>query len=320
MKKVKQYELLEEGCLKLTLSSKKEFDSYMLEVMSRYAQALPCRMKQRSSVTFFYDSGEKLSLPVLLRLVEFDERDAHTFLCQLFEAIVRSSEELPLFAPLDCVFYELDSELFSFVILPIHEHCYENDWGQFLREIVARMQLPKEALYGCLCDLCTIPSLSPQQIVKALRQWQKEHGIIERWRLTWRRWRGRKERRKENDQRLWEERRRMRFVQRANQMEDVPVNDIPTVSSDTVVLFPGVSEGCLKDEAGHCYPLREQTAIGRSEQCDIVLSHQTVSLHHACIKKDHNGRYVSDLGSSNGTRLKGKLLIAVRRYACIIMM
>ena len=82
MKKVKQYEVLEEGCLKLTLASKKEFDNYMFELLNRHPQALPCRMKQRSSVTFLYDIGEKISLPVLLRLYEFEERDAYAFLCR----------------------------------------------------------------------------------------------------------------------------------------------------------------------------------------------------------------------------------------------
>ncbi len=306
MKKVKQYEVLEEGCLKLTLASKKEFDNYMFELLNRHPQALPCRMKQRSSVTFLYDIGEKISLPVLLRLYEFEERDAYAFLCQLFRAIASCSGELPLFAPPDCIFYELNSESFLFVILPIHEHSYENDWTSFLTEVIAAMHLPKDSLYGCLCDLCTNTSLSPRQIVEQLRQWQKDHRFRERLRAAWRSWRTQKERWQENDQRLREECQRIRFAQRANQMENAQMEEPSSPSSDTVVLFPAMANGCLKDDAGHRYPLQEQTQIGRSNQCNIVLAHETISLHHACIKKDQNGRYLSDLGSSNGTRINGK--------------
>ena len=194
MKKVKQYEVLEEGCLKLTLSSKKEFDSYMLEVLNRYSQALPCRMKQRSSITFFYDIGEQLSLPVLLRLNEFEERDAYTFLSQLFDSIIACEKELPLFASIDCIFYELDKEAFSFVILPIHDHSYDNDWVAFLKELLKAMRFPKDSLYGCLCALCMKEGLTPLGIADQLRQWKSDHRLLTRLRMAWIRWREQKER------------------------------------------------------------------------------------------------------------------------------
>lgn len=308
MKKVKQYERLEEGCLKLTLSSKKEFDAYMLEVLNQYAQALPCRMKQRSSATFLYDIQEKISLPVLLRLNVFAQRDAFVFLYQLFEAINACEKELPLFAPPDCVFYELGSEKFSFVILPIHEHTYENDWSVFLREVLAMMQMPKDSLYGWLCALGMKESLTPLEIMTQLRQWQCDHRLFAQLCTAWNGWRTRKERWQENDRRLMEERQRIRFAQRANQMESTAMSAANASSSDTVVLFPTAGNGCLKDEKGQRFPLKEQTAIGRSEQCDIVLSSPTISLHHACIQKDSGGCYLRDLGSSNGTRINGKKL------------
>lgn len=307
MKKVKQYEVLEEGCLKLTLSSKKEFDSYMLEVLNRYSQALPCRMKQRSSITFFYDIGEQLSLPVLLRLNEFEERDAYTFLSQLFDSIIACEKELPLFASIDCIFYELDKEAFSFVILPIHDHSYDNDWVAFLKELLKAMRFPKDSLYGCLCALCMKEGLTPLGIADQLRQWKSDHRLLTRLRMAWIRWREQKERMQSNDRNLQEERQRIRFAQRANQMESTEIHS-SAAANDTVVLFPAAGKGCLKDELGHCFSLREETRIGRSEQCDIVLAHPTVSLHHACIKKDQSGCYIIDQGSSNGTRLNGKKL------------
>lgn len=307
MKKVKQYEVSDKGYVELTLTGKKEFDAYMFTLINRDAQALPCQRKQRSSVTLLYDISEQISLPTLLRLVEFDEREAHAFLCQMFDAIGQCSAKLPIFAPVDGVFYEVESASFSFIVLPIHEHVYENDWGQFVRDLAMQMRLPKQSLYGCLCDLEHLPSLSPQLIADRLRQWQREHSFWERWRCAWHGWRKRRERRAENDQRLSEERRRMRFVQRAKQQDEKEEAALP-VSSDTVVLFPQAANGRLKDKAGHCYPLRSQTTIGRNEQCDIVLPQPTVSLRHACIRKEANGRFIQDLASRNGTRLNGKPL------------
>lgn len=44
----------------------------------------------------------------------------------------------------------------------------------------------------------------------------------------------------------------------------------------------------------------EQTYIGRSKQCAIVLKSQRVSRKHACITKEADGFYINDLGAANG--------------------
>ncbi|WP_299975323.1 FHA domain-containing protein [uncultured Pseudoteredinibacter sp.] len=53
------------------------------------------------------------------------------------------------------------------------------------------------------------------------------------------------------------------------------------------------------------YKLGEQTVVGRSSECDIVLAAAHLSRQHARLFLDQGALYVRDLGSSNGTFLNG---------------
>ena len=55
------------------------------------------------------------------------------------------------------------------------------------------------------------------------------------------------------------------------------------------------------------YPvIKERITLGRSKDNDLVISDNTVSRHHAEIRKSKDGYLLIDLGSYNGTRLNGK--------------
>lgn len=58
---------------------------------------------------------------------------------------------------------------------------------------------------------------------------------------------------------------------------------------------------------------QDQIALGRSEDCDIVLSERSVSRHHAEIAYDRHDYYLVDLESGNGTRLNTTRLHAGER-------
>jgi len=45
--------------------------------------------------------------------------------------------------------------------------------------------------------------------------------------------------------------------------------------------------------------------IGRNRDCDLVLAHITVSRVHARLDRTHDGWLLTDLGSTNGTRVNG---------------
>jgi FHA domain-containing protein len=45
---------------------------------------------------------------------------------------------------------------------------------------------------------------------------------------------------------------------------------------------------------------QEETYVGRSKQCAIVLKSQRVSRKHACITREADGFYINDLGAANG--------------------
>ena len=59
-------------------------------------------------------------------------------------------------------------------------------------------------------------------------------------------------------------------------------------------------------EAGERIPLLAQSSIGRSGENDIVLTDTFVSSEHARLSWNGRGWVVTDLGSTNGTRVNGK--------------
>jgi len=63
-------------------------------------------------------------------------------------------------------------------------------------------------------------------------------------------------------------------------------------------------EGELKDERWTLD--QDQTTIGRSSECDIVLPKRQVSRYHAQIERDDGGYLLRDLGSKNGTYVNGQ--------------
>jgi len=54
--------------------------------------------------------------------------------------------------------------------------------------------------------------------------------------------------------------------------------------------------------------------IGRGRHCDLVLDSAKVSREHAVIRREGDGWWIEDLGSSNGTWL-GKARVERRRIA-----
>jgi pSer/pThr/pTyr-binding forkhead associated (FHA) protein len=60
---------------------------------------------------------------------------------------------------------------------------------------------------------------------------------------------------------------------------------------------------CLIDDAGQRYPVRADTptTLGRALDNDIVVSHASVSRHHASIESANDGFQIRDLNSQNGT-------------------
>jgi predicted component of type VI protein secretion system len=59
------------------------------------------------------------------------------------------------------------------------------------------------------------------------------------------------------------------------------------------------------DEQGNTVSLPEQgeVIIGREKDCQLRLSHWSVSRHHARIRVDRRGTFVKDLGSKNGVMI-----------------
>ena len=57
---------------------------------------------------------------------------------------------------------------------------------------------------------------------------------------------------------------------------------------------------------------KEEITVGRAPECDVVLSHHSISRVHASIRKVGNGRFkVTDLGSTNGTFVNGRKITSI---------
>jgi FHA domain/Domain of unknown function (DUF1707) len=54
---------------------------------------------------------------------------------------------------------------------------------------------------------------------------------------------------------------------------------------------------------------RAMLTIGRASDCDCVLADETVSRHHARLRRSGPGWLLLDLDSTNGTRLNGRRLV-----------
>ena len=71
-------------------------------------------------------------------------------------------------------------------------------------------------------------------------------------------------------------------------------------------------EGLLLYEGRDTYPdyhiQKEVCTVGKDQASDLLLQKETVSRHHAKIRKMEDGYYIEDLNSTNGTYLNDELL------------
>jgi len=318
MKQVKQYRILDEGYLKLTLSAGKDFDPYMLKMMHSCIHALPCQRKTAAKTVFYYDLYDCISFKNMCALCEFNQKEAYAYLFRLFTQLNKIYGDLPIYAKTDTIYYDPATCVFSFVILPIHDHVYEMDWGELLREMMAELSIAADSLYGCLYRITQMKALTPDVILEQLVLWKKRQMWQERWRRWWNNMQRAKQRQKENERRLHAELQAVRFVRRSQEWNHMPdQNNEEGICackqrSDTIALFATNTRSCLKDDMGHVHLLKEEMLVGRQESCDIVLPYQTVSAQHARIKMQDAGVIVMDLESENGTSVNGKKIKAYK--------
>ncbi|MDR2587158.1 MAG: FHA domain-containing protein, partial [Coriobacteriales bacterium] len=70
--------------------------------------------------------------------------------------------------------------------------------------------------------------------------------------------------------------------------------------------FAGSQARLTDINAGKSYALIDAPVLGRDESCEITINDANISRRHAQLKKDATGRWkLTDLGSTNGTRLNG---------------
>lgn len=79
-----------------------------------------------------------------------------------------------------------------------------------------------------------------------------------------------------------------------------------TADEPTTRWVPGRTGATLQLPGGRSVTLGDDPIIlGRSDGCEVVLDHRSVSRRHAVIQPDDDAHAVVDLGSTNGTRVNG---------------
>lgn len=314
MNKVKQIQISEEGILKVTIDSKKEFDSYMLQELNKQRLALPCMQKKRSTTTFYYDVSGRISLRDYLALYEFESREACAFLILLFTALDELLSAFPVYSDLDSVFFDPLQSSFSFVILPIHERQLDLSWNDFLCAIIKEMRIcDGEKFYGRCFYLSLQKMIVPKDLITSFLIWKKQQKGKE-WMIRKISYmRTKKQRKEQNLQRIQKYLSNMRLLQhtaKEDSLSEVQQN----TSSDTINLFPKACEAYLQDETGKNFPLSMMNVLGRGASCNIRLTHTAISHVHAQIIREEHGFELTDLGSSNQTKLNGQVLEAQQAY------
>ena len=84
---------------------------------------------------------------------------------------------------------------------------------------------------------------------------------------------------------------------------DVYIEGVKEAAGDTTVFTVSNSEGRQR------YALvGEEVIVGRSPNCDIPISHKSISRKHFKLTQENGRWYVEDLGSQNGTRRNGNII------------
>lgn len=88
---------------------------------------------------------------------------------------------------------------------------------------------------------------------------------------------------------------------------DLVLDPLAALAAGCRRLLAGLDRWLRKPPAPLTLPAGSQTRfiIGREPGCDMTLPDQTVSRWHASLKREDDGWLLTDLGSTNGTRLNG---------------
>lgn len=80
-----------------------------------------------------------------------------------------------------------------------------------------------------------------------------------------------------------------------------------------VIVSPHVNAFLHRIENGEALALGPVSIVGRSSECQVIISDPRVSRRHAMVRKQDGGFYLFDLGSFNGSYLNGARLTATRQ-------
>ena len=84
---------------------------------------------------------------------------------------------------------------------------------------------------------------------------------------------------------------------------DVYIEGVKEASGDTTVFTVSNAEGRQR------YALvGEEVIVGRSPNCDIPITHKSISRRHFKLTQDNGLWFIEDMGSQNGTRRNGNLI------------
>jgi FHA domain/Domain of unknown function (DUF1707) len=112
---------------------------------------------------------------------------------------------------------------------------------------------------------------------------------------------------------------RLEGVFRAREVEELAVltEDLPAIGILDRIRQWRIGRRSAPPPQGVRLPLEligeRPVVLGRSRRCDVVLDDETVSRIHAELRRGHDGWYLRDLSSSNGTCVDGRPIARAER-------
>lgn len=287
---IKKLEVREDGFLEVTLKKVKDFDEYVFALLNKDAHCLSCIRDHKSKLKFYYDTKGYLDLLAYLHAHRFEKKEGLDFLIYLFEHLVGTNTNKPVYLQSNYIFLSYDGGILKFLVLPLtmDKWVFQSEQSMlFIKELIENLKIENGyEIIGFLVEELIQKTVSLPNILQGLHHFKTQQQEKKPWYAQF-----------------------FKSKEEVFTVRDLPVpkreiiQPIPEeeVLMETMMLFSMAEETAFLAIANkQLYPIRKQTfTIGRDHDNDLMIADSFISGKHAIYQKETG--ILQDLNSSNGT-------------------